>query len=76
MAKLKRMKKEMARQKRYLKHFKAAGPKHAMKYGEWIKSGESQTYFKGAGLRRRSLEAQLRESGVSKKDIQKLTRKR
>lgn len=70
------MKKETARQKRYLEHFKAAGPKHAMKYGEWIKAGETQTYFKGSKFRRKSLETRLRESGISKSDIQKLARRR
>lgn len=59
-----RMEKETARKQRYLKHYKKAGKK-AMTYAEWMKKGEKPTYFKGAGLRGQSVEAQLREAGVS-----------
>jgi len=60
-----RMKKETARKKRYLEHYKKAGPKHAMTYVQWIKTGEQPTYFKGTGFRQKTVEAQLREAGIS-----------
>jgi len=66
-----RMKKETARKKRYLQHFKRAGAKNAMTYVEWQKIGESPTYFKGAGGRARTVEAQLREAGVDPKRFKK-----
>jgi len=59
-----RRKKETASKKRYLEHYKKAG-KDAMTYVQWKKEGEQPTYFKGVGLRRGSVEAQLREAGVS-----------
>ena len=59
-----RAKKETARKKRYLQHYKKAGPKHAMTYAQWIKEGESPTYYKGAGGKARTVEAQLREAGI------------
>lgn len=62
-----RMKKETARKKRYLQHFKRAGAKNAMTYVEWQKKGESSTYFKGAGGKARTVEAQLREAGIDPK---------
>ncbi len=58
------MVKETAKKKRYLQHYKKAGKK-AMTYAEWMKKGEKPTYFKGVGLRGKSIEAQLREAGVS-----------
>jgi len=66
-----RMKRETARKKRYLQHFKKAGPKHAMTYVEWQKKGESSTYFKGAGGKTRTVEAQLREAGIDPKRFKK-----
>lgn len=60
-----RMAKETASKKRYAEHYKKAGPKHAMTYAQWSKEGEKPTYFKGAGLRRKSVEAQLREAGIT-----------
>ncbi len=62
-----RLAKETASKKRYAKHYAKAGSKHAMTYAEWSKKGEQPTYFKGAGLKRKSVEAQLREAGVSAK---------
>lgn len=66
-----RMKRETARKKRYLQHFKRAGAKNAMTYVEWQKKGESPTYFKGAGGKARTVEAQLREAGVDPKRFKK-----
>lgn len=57
------MKKETARKKRYLKHYKKAGPKHAMSYAQWLKAGEKPVYFKG--VRKGTIESRLREAGVS-----------
>lgn len=62
-----RAKKETARKKRYLKHYKKAGPRSAMTYAQWIKSGEEQAYFKGAGGRKGTVEAQLREAQIDPK---------
>ena len=59
-----RMKKETAKKKRYAKHYAKAG-KYAMTYAQWEKKGEQPTYFKGAGGRRGTTEAQLREAGIS-----------
>ena len=59
-----RMKKETARKKRYLEHYKKAG-KHAMTFVEWTKKGEQPTYFKGTGFKRKTVESQLREAGIS-----------
>lgn len=59
-----RMKRETARKKRYLQHYKKAGPKHAMTYAQWIKEGETSTYYKGAGGKAQTVEAQLRESKI------------
>ena len=59
-----RMKRETARKKRYLQHYKKAG-KHALTYAQWIKEGETSAYFKGAGGKKRTVEAQLREAGIS-----------
>lgn len=58
------MKKEEARQKRYAKHYKKAGPKHAMTYAQWKKKGEKPTYFRLKGLKRPTTEARLREARV------------
>ena len=62
-----RRKKETARKKRYLRHYKEAGPKHAMTYAQWMKGGEESVYFKGAGGKKRTVEAQLREAGIDPK---------
>ena len=62
--KKRRMKKETESKKRYLKHYKKAG-RNALTYAQWKKQGEQPTYFKGAGLRRKTVEARLREAGVS-----------
>lgn len=78
MAKLfrtRKLKKETAKKKRYLKHFKAAGVKHAMTYGEWMKKGETHSYFKVPALRRKSMEARMRESGMTANDRKKFERK-
>jgi len=72
--KKRRMKKETARKKRYLKHYKKAG-KHALTYAQWIEKGEQSTYFKGAGGRQRTVEAQLREAGVSPDRFKKKRKK-
>lgn len=58
-----RMIKGTAKQNRYAKHYKAAGPKYAMTYVEWSKKGG------------RSTEAQLREAHVTGKEIKKLLRR-
>ena len=59
-----RMKKETAKKKRYAKHYAKAG-RHAMTYAQWEKKGEKQSYFKGAGGRSGTVEAQMREAGIS-----------
>ena len=66
-----RMKKETARKKRYLRHYKEAGPKHALSYAQWLKEGEESVYFKGAAGRKRTVEAQLREAGISPQRFKK-----
>lgn len=63
--------KETASKKRYLKHFKEAGTKHAMTYAKWKKEGEQPTYFKGAKFRRKTVEARLREAGISPERFKK-----
>lgn len=60
-----RMKKETASKKRYAEHYKKAGPKYAMTYAEWQKKGKEPVYFKG--VKKKTVEAQLREAGVSPK---------
>ena len=70
-----RMLKETARKQRYLQHYKKAGAK-ALTYAQFIKSGEQPTYFKGAGFRRKSVEARLREAGITGKRISRLKRKK
>uniref|UniRef100_A0A6M3JB09 Uncharacterized protein n=1 Tax=viral metagenome TaxID=1070528 RepID=A0A6M3JB09_9ZZZZ len=57
-------KRDTEKKKRYLEHYKKAGPEHAMTYAQWLKEGEQPTYFKGPGLRSTTVEAQLRESKV------------
>lgn len=69
-----RMKRETARKKRYLQHYKKAG-KHALTYAQWVKEGESPTYYKGAGGRARTVEAQLREAGISPERFKRKKRK-
>jgi hypothetical protein len=66
-----KMKKETAQKKRYAEHYKKAGPKHAMTYAQWLKKGEEQVYFKGVGGRKKTVETQLREAGVSSKRFKK-----
>ena len=66
-----RAKRETAKKKRYLKQYEKAGPKHAMTYAEWSKKGEQPTYFKGAGLRRKTVEARLQEAGISPERFKK-----
>ena len=66
-----RMKNETARKKRYLKHYKQAGKQHAMTYVEWQKKGEQPTYFRGRGFRKKTVEAQLREAGISPERFKK-----
>lgn len=69
-----RMKRDTARKKRYLAHKEKAG-KHALTYAQWLKSGEEQAYFKGAGGRKRTVEAQLREAGISPDRFKKKRKK-
>ena len=59
-----RMKKETASKKAYAKHYAKAG-KHAMTYAQWQKEGSKPVYFKG--VRKGTVEAQLREAGISPK---------
>ena len=73
--KKRRAKKETARKKRYLRHYREAGPKHALSYAQWLKEGEEPVYFKGAGGRKRTVEAQLREAGVSPDRFKKKRKK-
>ncbi len=54
---------ETRKKKRYLEHFKKAGPKNAMTYVEWMKKGESPVYFKG--IKKKSAEARMREAGLT-----------
>ena len=65
-----RMKKETARKKRYLEHYKKAGPESAMTYVEWMKKGEEPVYFKGI-QKKKTVEAQLREAGVNPQRFKK-----
>ena len=65
--------KERESQKRYAKHYKAAG-KHAMTYAQWKKKGEKPVYFKG--IKKKSVEARMRESGLTAEDRAKFARKR
>jgi len=67
-------KKETARKKRYLQHYRKAG-KNALSYAQWIKKGEQSTYFKGAGGKQRTVEAQLREAGISPDRFKKKRKK-
>ena len=69
-----RRRKETERKKRYLQHYKKAG-KHALTYAQWIKEGETSTYFKGAGGKARTVEAQLREAGISPERFKRKKRK-
>uniref|UniRef100_A0A6M3L3I0 Uncharacterized protein n=1 Tax=viral metagenome TaxID=1070528 RepID=A0A6M3L3I0_9ZZZZ len=71
-----RLKRETERKKRYLQHYEKAGPEHAMTYAQWKKEGEQPTYFKGAGLRKTSVESQLREAGVSPSRFKKKKQKK
>ena len=66
-----RAKKETASKKRYLQHYKKAGKHHAMTYAQWKKQGEEPVYFKGAGGKKRTVEAQLREAGVNPQRFKK-----
>lgn len=70
-----RAKKETARKQRYLKHYKEAGPKHALSYAQWKEKGEQPTYFKGAGMKRGTVEAQLREAGINPDRFKKKRKK-
>lgn len=65
-----RMKKETARKKQYLEHYKKAGPKHAMTYVEWMKKGKEPVYFKGI-KKKTTVEAQLREARISPERFKK-----
>ena len=58
---------ETRKKKRYLEHFKKAGPKNAMTYSEWSKKGEQSTYFKGLP-KRKTAEARMREAGMTLKE--------
>ena len=64
-----KIKKEVASKKEYAKHYKKAGPKHAMTYAQWLKKGKQPTYFKG--FAKKSAEAKLREAGISSKRFKK-----
>lgn len=70
MSKLKKLKKDTARKRRYLKHFKKVGSKKAMTYGEWVKKGEKGVYFKG--VKKPTVESRLREAGLSEKELRTL----
>ena len=59
-----KIKKDVANKKRYAEHYEKAGPKHAMTYAQWQKEGEEPVYFKG--VRKKSVEAQLREAKIRK----------
>lgn len=55
-----RAKRETARKKRYLQHYKKAGKHHAMTYAQWIKEGQKTAYY-GKSKKGKTVEAQLRE---------------
>ena len=59
-----KIKKDVAKKKRYAKHYARAGPKHAFTYAQWLKKGEEPVYFKG--IRKKTVEAQLREAKIRK----------
>ena len=62
-----RLKRKTAKKKRDLaewqKHREKAGAK-AMGLAQWLKEGKEPVYFKGAGGKKRTVEAQLREAGI------------
>ena len=60
-----KMKKETAKKKEYLKHYKKAG-RQAMTYAEWLKKGKQPTYFRGLP-KRKTAEARMREAGMTLK---------
>lgn len=66
--------KAIKRNKEYLKHYKAAKAAKGtpMTYAEYQKHGKEYQYYKLPNLRKSSVEAQLRESGVSEEDIRSL----
>lgn len=68
-----KMAKETALKKAYAKHYKAAG-KQAMTYAQWLKKGKSPVYFKG--IKKKSVEARMRESGLTAEDRRKFERKK
>lgn len=69
-----RVRKETESKKRYLQHYKKAG-KNALTYVQWKKQGEQPTYFKGAGGKQRTVEAQLREAGIDPSRFKKKRKK-
>jgi len=63
--KTKKLEKETAKKRRYLEHYKKAGPHHAFTFAQWLEKGEQPVYFKG--IRQPTAEAKLRESRVTLK---------
>lgn len=62
--KTKKLEADVQLKKQYAKHYAAAG-KHALTYAQWLKKGRSPVYFRGR--KKKSVEAQLREAGVTLK---------
>ena len=52
----------------YAKHYKKAG-RHALTYAQWLRKGREVVYFRGR--KKKSIEAQLREAGVTLKRSRK-----
>jgi len=60
--------------KEYAKHYAAAG-RQAMTYAQWLKKGREPVYFRNI-KKKKTVEAQLREAGVTSTRISTLKRKR
>lgn len=54
----------------YQKHRKKAGAK-AMGYAQWLKEGKEPVYYRGAGGKKKTVEAQIREAGIDPKRFMK-----
>lgn len=63
--KTKKLEADVRLKQEYAKHYKKAGPRHAMTYAQWLKKGREVVYFRGH--KKKTVEAQLREAGVTLK---------
>ena len=67
MSKTSRLQKDTADKQQYLKHYKKAGKNFAMSYAQWREHGSEPVYF--SGIKKPTVEAQLRESRVTKNKL-------